>query len=94
VARSSGGFKARLTALCRCGRRTVAEFFLTAQKAGCWFQDFGKEFAKRGPGDTQGRIWIWDKAHSGYPGHWDVQINGGADYIKVGVDGNPVTKLQ
>ena len=41
--------------------------------------------------DDQGRIWVRDEAHAGYPLHWDVQVNGGADYFRVGLDGNPVT---
>jgi len=44
--------------------------------------------------DDQGRIWVRDNAHAGYPQHWDVQINGGKDYFRVGMDGNPVSRPQ
>jgi RHS repeat-associated protein len=52
----------------------------------------GPKRGKRGYVDREGRIWIKDYAHAGYPDHWDVQIDGGRDYIKVGLDGNELTK--
>jgi hypothetical protein len=48
----------------------------------------GKKQGKRGYVDDQGRIWIRDRAHAGDPDHWDVQIDGGNDYIRVDNDGN------
>jgi hypothetical protein len=48
----------------------------------------GPKKDKKGYVDTQGRIWIKDRAHAGDPDHWDVQIDGGQDYIRVGPDGN------
>jgi hypothetical protein len=53
----------------------------------------GTKAGKRGYVDDSGRIWIKDQAHAGYPEHWDVQIHGGIDYIRVGLDGNAVKKL-
>jgi hypothetical protein len=41
--------------------------------------------------DDQGRIWIRDLAHAGLPEHWDVQIDDGADYIRIGYDGEEIT---
>ena len=49
---------------------------------------FGPKKDKRGFVDTSGRIWIKDRAHAGDPDHWDVQIDGGKDYIRVDLDGN------
>jgi hypothetical protein len=49
---------------------------------------FGPKKDKRGFVDTTGRIWIKDRAHAGDPDHWDVQIDGGKDYIRVDLDGN------
>ena len=40
--------------------------------------------------DAAGRIWVRDAAHAGLPEHWDVQIDGGADYIRVGYDGEVI----
>ncbi|MCC7424947.1 MAG: hypothetical protein IT428_32145 [Planctomycetaceae bacterium] len=40
--------------------------------------------------DEQGRIWIKDRAHSGIPDHWDVQIDGGMSYFRVGLDGEEI----
>lgn len=54
------------------------------------FPEVGPKKHKKGWVDTQGRIWIKDPAHAGYPEHWDVQINGGNEYIRVGLDGNPL----
>ena len=34
--------------------------------------------------DDQGRIWVHDDAHAGWPSHWDVQLDGGVDYMRVG----------
>jgi len=45
---------------------------------------------KRGYVDEEGRIWVRDYGHVGYPDHWDVQINGGEEYIRVGLDGDEV----
>jgi hypothetical protein len=50
----------------------------------------GKRKGKKGFLDDQGRIWIKDIAHAGLPVHWDVQIDGGADYFRVDLDGNEV----
>jgi hypothetical protein len=38
--------------------------------------------------DRNGRIWVKDAAHAGTPDHWDVQIDGGRDYVRVDFDGN------
>ncbi len=48
----------------------------------------GPKAGKRGYVDDQGRIWIRDRAHAHVPDHWDVQIDGGASYIRVDDDGN------
>jgi hypothetical protein len=40
--------------------------------------------------DVQGNIWIRDRAHAGMPDHWDVQIDEGGDYFRVGLDGNKI----
>jgi hypothetical protein len=49
----------------------------------------GPKKGKKGYVDKKGRIWIKDKAHSGYPDHWDVQENGGkTGYIRVDFRGN------
>jgi hypothetical protein len=37
----------------------------------------GPKRGKYGYVDTEGRIWIKDRAHGEYPEHWDVQKNGG-----------------
>jgi hypothetical protein len=52
----------------------------------------GPKKGKVGFVDKQGRIWIRCRGHAGYPDHWDVQINGGKDYMNVGMDGNPPQK--
>lgn len=38
--------------------------------------------------DIHGRVWIKDRAHGNVPDHWDVQLDDGNDYIRVGLDGN------
>lgn len=48
----------------------------------------GPKRGKRGYVDDQGRIWVKDHAHAGVPEHWDVQIDDGADYIRVDLSGN------
>ena len=48
----------------------------------------GPKKGKKGYVDTQGRIWIKDRAHAGDPDHWDVQENGGQAYIRVDLHGN------
>ena len=48
----------------------------------------GPKRGKMGYVDEQGRIWIKDRAHADVPDHWDVQINGGQDYFRVGMNGN------
>jgi hypothetical protein len=49
---------------------------------------YGPKKGKRGYVDSQGRIWIKDRSHAGQPDHWDVQIDGGQDYIRVDMQGN------
>jgi hypothetical protein len=51
----------------------------------------GPKKGKRGYIDLQGRIWVKDRTHSGLPDHWDVQIDGGKDYIRVDFSGNELT---
>ena len=41
----------------------------------------GPKKGKRGYVDTQGRIWIKDRAHAGDPDHWDVQVDAGLDFF-------------
>jgi hypothetical protein len=48
----------------------------------------GPKRGKRGYVDHQGRIWTKDRSHGDLPDHWDVQIDDGADYIRVDNDGN------
>jgi hypothetical protein len=48
----------------------------------------GPKKDKVGYVDSQGRIWIKDRAHADYPDRWDVQENAGATYVKVDFDGN------
>jgi hypothetical protein len=43
---------------------------------------------KKGFVDTDGRIWIKDRAHAGDPDHWDVQEDGGKEYFRVDPEGN------
>lgn len=49
---------------------------------------YGPKRGKKGYLDTEARIWIKERAHSGQPDHWDVQIDEGQHYIKVDFDGN------
>ncbi len=51
----------------------------------------GPKKGKRGYVDEQGRIWIKDRAHAGVADHWDVQINDGADYFRVDLNGNEIS---
>jgi hypothetical protein len=37
----------------------------------------GPKKGKKGYVDSNGKIWIRDRAHGRYPDHWDVQENGG-----------------
>jgi hypothetical protein len=48
----------------------------------------GPKRGKKGYVDSQGRIWIKDRAHAGDPDHWDVQENGGKGYFRVDPNGN------
>ena len=48
----------------------------------------GPKKGKKGFVDQDGNIWIKDRAHAGDPDHWDVQVNGGDEYFRVGLDGN------
>ncbi|HVA48985.1 MAG TPA: hypothetical protein VNH11_21665 [Pirellulales bacterium] len=51
--------------------------------------EHGPRIGKYGYVDTQGRIWIKDRAHGKYPDHWDVQENGGKlGRTRVDSDGN------
>jgi hypothetical protein len=52
----------------------------------------GPKIGKKGFVDEQGRIWIRDAAHAGIPIHWDVQIDDGADYLRVDRSGEEVQK--
>ena len=47
----------------------------------------GRKKGKKGYVDTNGRIWIKDRAHGGYPDHWDVQVDAGKEYFRVDVNG-------
>jgi hypothetical protein len=51
----------------------------------------GPKKGKKGYVDTQGRIWIKDRAHAGDPDHWDVQEDSGKTYIRVDLNGNPLS---
>ena len=51
----------------------------------------GPKRGKTGYLDQQGRIWIRDPAHADVPEHWDVQIDGGRRYDRVGDDGEYLT---
>ena len=51
---------------------------------------FGPKKGKIGYLDASGRIWIRDRAHANDPDHWDVQIEDGIDYIRVGLNGEPL----
>jgi hypothetical protein len=50
----------------------------------------GKKRRKVGYVDDQGRIWIKDRSHAGLPDHWDVQLGGGEEYIRVDMNGNEI----
>jgi len=50
----------------------------------------GPRKGKKGYVDSDGKIWIRDRAHGGYPDHWDVQENGGTQNRRVGDDGEPL----
>jgi|SRR5262245_20938313 len=50
----------------------------------------GPKKGKRGYVDKQGRIWIKDRSHAGLPDHWDVQMEDGAEYLRVDNDGNEI----
>jgi hypothetical protein len=50
----------------------------------------GKKRGKVGYVDEQGRIWVKDHAHAGLLDHWDVQVDGGDDYFRVDLNGNPI----
>jgi len=46
---------------------------------------------KKGYVDSQGKMWIRDRAHGEYPDHWDVQENGGTEgRTRIGNDGEPL----
>jgi hypothetical protein len=49
---------------------------------------YGPKKDKVGYVDIQGRIWIKDRSHAGYPDHWDVQEDEGLAYFKVDLNGN------
>jgi hypothetical protein len=51
---------------------------------------YGPRKGRIGYVDADGRIWIKDYAHADCPDHWDVQISGGRDYVRVDFDGNPL----
>jgi hypothetical protein len=51
----------------------------------------GPRKGKKGYVDSEGKIWIRDRAHGDYPDHWDVQENGGKEgRTRVGDDGEPI----
>ena len=50
----------------------------------------GPKKGKIGYLDVEGNIWTKDRAHAGDPDHWDVQVDGGKDYFRVGLDGDPL----
>lgn len=51
----------------------------------------GRKKGKKGFVDDQDRIWVRDRSHAGLPDHWDVQLNEGADYMRIGMDGEEIT---
>jgi hypothetical protein len=51
----------------------------------------GPKAGKRGYVDDQDRIWIKDRAHAGIADHWDVQIDDGDAYFRVGLKGDEIT---
>lgn len=48
----------------------------------------GPRKGKKGFVDSQGRIWIKDRAHANVPDHRDVQEDDGRDYIRVDLNGD------
>jgi len=50
----------------------------------------GPKKGKRGYVDECGRIWIRDYAHGDVPDHWDVQVDDGAEYLRVDENGNEI----
>jgi len=50
----------------------------------------GPKVGKKGYVDDQDRIWIKDRAHANIPDHWDVQLDDGDDYFRVGLDGGKI----
>jgi hypothetical protein len=44
----------------------------------------GPKKGQKGFLDSEGRIWIRDPAHAGYPDHWDVQEDEGREYFRGG----------
>ena len=48
---------------------------------------YGPKMGEVGFVDSTGRIWVKNRAHAHVPDHWDVQIDGGKDYIRVRYDG-------
>jgi hypothetical protein len=53
----------------------------------------GPKKGKKGFVDTNGRIWIKDRAHAGDPDHWDVQEDAGETYFRVDLNGNKLITL-
>jgi hypothetical protein len=51
----------------------------------------GPKKGKVGYVDSQGRIWIKDRAHAGVADHWDVQENGGESHFRVDMSGKPLS---
>lgn len=50
----------------------------------------GPKKGKKGYVDEQGRIWVRDRAHANVEDHWDVQLEGGRDYFRVGFKGEKI----
>lgn len=51
----------------------------------------GPRKGKKGYVDSNGKIWIRDRAYGKYPDHWDLQENGGEKgRTRVGDDGEPI----
>ncbi|MBL8798132.1 MAG: hypothetical protein JNM56_29815 [Planctomycetia bacterium] len=48
----------------------------------------GPKKGKKGFLDSQGRIWLRDRAHADVPDHRDVQLRGGEEYFRVDMNGN------
>jgi hypothetical protein len=62
-------------------------------------QIIAKEAVQKGPKrgtygyvDEQGQIWVKDRSHAQLPDHWDVQIDGGDDYLRVSLDGHEIRR--